>query len=207
MSKDNPCDTDCLILPEPNCDRDKGRVKDVPAHCSLHPSSGEQKTPLLWHPALLRRGRARLRIHSLEVRPGHRLFHSPRASLIPSTQKAVRPPARPSLPHTLLLLQLPSCCRNVSPADTRTLSGPIRLGKRLGPTPTPGPKQQQQGLEALSWGEQESKLSCEDWGKKELLSPKGRPRSGWPLKVPRTQKEPNDDPCQGPPPHTCQGGV
>lgn len=95
LSKDNPCNTDCLILPELNCGRDKERVKDVPAHCSLHPSSGKQKTPLLWHPALLRRSRARLRIQSLEVRPGHRqMFHSPRASLIPSTQKAVRPPAR-----------------------------------------------------------------------------------------------------------------
>lgn len=88
LSKDNPCDTDCLILPEPNCGRDKERVKDVPAHCSCHPSSGEQE-----HPALLRRGRARLRILSLEVRPGL-MFHSPRASLIPGTQKAVKPPSR-----------------------------------------------------------------------------------------------------------------
>lgn len=92
LSKDNPCDTDCLILPEPNCGRDKETVKDIPAHCSCHPSSGEQETPLQ-HPALLRRGRARLRIHSLEVRPGH-MFHSPRASLIPGTQKAVKPPSR-----------------------------------------------------------------------------------------------------------------
>lgn len=92
LSKDNPCDTDCLILPEPNCGRDKERVKDVPAHCSCHPSSGEQETPLQ-HPALLRRGKARLRIHSLEVRPGH-VFHSPRASLIPGTQKAVKPPSQ-----------------------------------------------------------------------------------------------------------------
>lgn len=32
LSNDNPWDTDCLILPEPNCGRDKERVKDVLAH-------------------------------------------------------------------------------------------------------------------------------------------------------------------------------
>lgn len=170
LSKDNPCDTDCLILPEPNCGRDKERVKDVPAHCFCHPSSGEQETPLQ-HPALLRRGRARQDTQLGGATRTH----------VPLTQSIPRPrhtegsqAALPSLPHTLLLPQLPSCCRNVSPADTRTLSGPIRLGKRLGPTPIPGPKQQQRQqqqrqprLEAVSWGKQESQTQLPRTGGRE----------------------------------------
>lgn len=104
LSSDNPWDTDCLILPEPNCGRDKERVKDAPAPCSRHCLLGNRRSCCGTLP-LPRRGRARLRIHGLEVGPGQRhTFLSPRAHpSLPCTQM------QPKSSHTLFFAQLLSC--------------------------------------------------------------------------------------------------
>lgn len=62
LSSDNPWDTDCLILPEPNCGRDKERVKDVlpiapticvlgnrrPCHCQEGAEPGSRYMAWRW---------------------------------------------------------------------------------------------------------------------------------------------------------------
>lgn len=126
LSNDNPWDTDCLILPEPNCGRDKERVKDIPSCLSL---LGNKRSCCSTLP-LPKGARARLRMHGVEVGTGQRhMYHSPRAHpSLPCTQTSQDAQVFPTL---YSLPQLPSCHRDVTPADMHTLAGSHQTGVTL----------------------------------------------------------------------------
>lgn len=101
LSSDNPWDTDCLILPEPNCGRDKERVKDIPAPCSRHLSSGEQEI-LLWHPAIAKKGQSQARDTWLGGGTRTKTCSSPPELIPPSPAHGRTQPK--SSPHFILCL-------------------------------------------------------------------------------------------------------